>query len=147
MFQVQNLATRTKSACGCSWCCSSDRCASSTWDSTRCSCSQFTAAAAPNKRPLGTTNGLAQTVVAVQRLATPAAAASLFAFSLDNGIMGVTLRMSCCSLWCALAWASLHSCRVSLASRQSTNGVTNIPSTTIFMQIIVFVPYTIFTIY
>ena len=48
----------------------------------------FIAAAAPNKRSLGATNGLAQTVVAVQRMVAPAAAASLFAFSLANDIMG-----------------------------------------------------------
>ncbi|KAI9453853.1 MFS general substrate transporter [Lactarius psammicola] len=48
----------------------------------------FIAAAAPNKRSLGATNGLAQTVVAVQRMVAPAAAASLFAFSLANDILG-----------------------------------------------------------
>jgi len=48
----------------------------------------FIAAAAPNKRSLGATNGLAQTVVAVQRMVAPAAAASLFAFSLAHDIMG-----------------------------------------------------------
>ena len=48
----------------------------------------FIAAAAPNKRSLGSTNGLAQTVVAVQRMVAPAAAASLFAFSLANDLLG-----------------------------------------------------------
>ncbi|KAI0302851.1 MFS general substrate transporter [Multifurca ochricompacta] len=48
----------------------------------------FLAAAAPNKRSLGATNGLAQTVVAVQRTVGPAVAASLFAFSLANNVMG-----------------------------------------------------------
>jgi hypothetical protein len=44
--------------------------------------------AAPNKRSLGATNGIAQTVVSIQRTVAPAAAASLFAFSLDNNILG-----------------------------------------------------------
>jgi len=48
----------------------------------------FLAAAAPNKRSLGATNGLAQTVVAIQRTVGPAAAASLFAFSLANDVLG-----------------------------------------------------------
>lgn len=48
----------------------------------------FLAAAAPNKRSLGATNGLAQTVVAIQRTVGPAAAASLFAFSLANNVLG-----------------------------------------------------------
>jgi hypothetical protein len=49
----------------------------------------FIAAAAPNKRSLGATNGLAQTVVAIQRTVGPAAAASLFAFSLANDVLGL----------------------------------------------------------
>ena len=48
----------------------------------------FLAAAAPNKRSLGATNGLAATVVAIQRTVGPTAAASLFAFSLANDVMG-----------------------------------------------------------
>jgi len=48
----------------------------------------FIAAAAPNKRSLGATNGLAQTVVAIQRTVGPAGAASLFAFSLGNNVLG-----------------------------------------------------------
>ncbi|KAH9966931.1 hypothetical protein BGW80DRAFT_1341684, partial [Lactifluus volemus] len=47
----------------------------------------FIAAAAPNKRSLGATNGLAQTVVPFQRTFGPGAAASLFAFSLANGVL------------------------------------------------------------
>jgi hypothetical protein len=47
----------------------------------------FLAAAAPNKRSLGATNGLAATVVAIQRMVGPAAAASLFAFSLANNVL------------------------------------------------------------
>jgi len=49
----------------------------------------FIAAAAPNKRSLGATNGLAQTVVAIQRTVGPAAAASLFAYSLANNVLGL----------------------------------------------------------
>lgn len=48
----------------------------------------YVSSAAPNKRSLGVTNGIAQTVVSIQRTIGPAAAASLFAFSLDNNILG-----------------------------------------------------------
>jgi len=48
----------------------------------------FLAAAAPNKRSLGATNGLAATVVAIQRTVGPTAAASLFAYSLANDVLG-----------------------------------------------------------
>ena len=48
----------------------------------------YISSAAPNKRSLGATNGIAQTVVSMQRAVAPAAAASLFAFSLDNNILG-----------------------------------------------------------
>ncbi|KAH8993664.1 major facilitator superfamily transporter [Lactarius deliciosus] len=48
----------------------------------------YISSAAPNKRSLGATNGLAQTMVSIQRTVGPAAAASLFAFSLDNNILG-----------------------------------------------------------
>jgi len=67
----------------------------------------FTAAAAPNKRSLGATNGLAQTVVAIQRTVGPAAAASLFAFSLANDVLGgnfgyvVLLGVVCVGLFVA----------------------------------------------
>ncbi|KAF8265571.1 major facilitator superfamily domain-containing protein [Lactarius quietus] len=44
--------------------------------------------AAPNKRSLGATNGLAQMVVSIQRAVGPAVATSLFAFSLENNILG-----------------------------------------------------------
>ncbi|KAH9036968.1 hypothetical protein EDB85DRAFT_2273557 [Lactarius pseudohatsudake] len=54
--------------------------------SVRCSC--LFLSAAPNKRSLGAMNGLAQTVVSTQRAVGPAAAASLFAFSLQNNILG-----------------------------------------------------------
>ena len=48
----------------------------------------YISSAAPNKRSLGATNGVAQTVVSIQRTVGPAAAASLFALSLDNNILG-----------------------------------------------------------
>ena len=48
----------------------------------------YISSAAPNKRSLGATNGVAQTMVSVQRTVGPAAAASLFAFSLENNVLG-----------------------------------------------------------
>jgi MFS family permease len=48
----------------------------------------YISSAAPNKRSLGATNGIAQTMVSIQRTVGPAAAASLFAFSLDSNILG-----------------------------------------------------------
>ena len=48
----------------------------------------FVSSAAPNKRSLGAMNGLAQTIVSTQRALGPAAATSLFAFSLQNNILG-----------------------------------------------------------
>ena len=48
----------------------------------------YVSTSAPSKRSLGATNGLAQTVVSIQRTVAPAAAASLFAFSLNNNILG-----------------------------------------------------------
>ena len=51
----------------------------------------YISTAAPNKRSLGATNGIAQTMVAIQRTVGPASAASLFAFSLENNILGGNL--------------------------------------------------------
>ena len=51
----------------------------------------FVSSAAPNKRSLaalGAMNGLAQTIVSTLRALGPAAATSLFAFSLLNNIWG-----------------------------------------------------------
>ncbi|KAH8984553.1 MFS general substrate transporter [Lactarius hatsudake] len=48
----------------------------------------YIASAPPNKRSLGATNGIAQTVISIQRTVRPAAATSLFAFSLDHNILG-----------------------------------------------------------
>ncbi|KAI9452891.1 MFS general substrate transporter [Lactarius psammicola] len=48
----------------------------------------YVSSAAPNKRSLGATNGIAQMMVSIQRSVGPAAAASLFAFSLDKNILG-----------------------------------------------------------
>ncbi|KAH9052774.1 MFS general substrate transporter [Lactarius vividus] len=42
----------------------------------------------PTKRSLGATNGIAQTIVSIQRAVGPTVAASLFAFSLDHNILG-----------------------------------------------------------
>ena len=46
------------------------------------------AAAAPKKHSLGTTNGLPQMVVAIQRTVGPAVVASLFAFLLASDVLG-----------------------------------------------------------
>lgn len=68
----------------------------------------FVSSAAPNKRSLGAMNGLAQTVVSIQRAVGPAAAASLFAFSLQNNILGgqfayaVLLSLACVGLCVAV---------------------------------------------
>ncbi|KAH8989289.1 MFS general substrate transporter [Lactarius akahatsu] len=68
----------------------------------------FVSSAAPNKRSLGALNGLAQTVVSTQRAVGPAAAASLFAFSLQNNILGgqfayaVLLSFACVGLCVAV---------------------------------------------
>jgi len=48
----------------------------------------YISSAVPNKRSLGTTNGLAQMVVSIQRMVGPAAADWLFAFSLTNNVLG-----------------------------------------------------------
>jgi len=48
----------------------------------------YISSASPNKRSLGALNGLAQTVASVQRTFGPAAADSLFAFSVTNNVMG-----------------------------------------------------------
>ena len=48
----------------------------------------YISSATPNKRLLGALNGLAQTVASVQRAVGPAAAGSLFAFSVTNNILG-----------------------------------------------------------
>ncbi|KAI0290669.1 MFS general substrate transporter [Russula brevipes] len=65
----------------------------------------YITSATPNKRSLGATNGLAQTVAAVQRTAAPATADWLFAFSISNNVLGgnfifvVLLTMVCAGLW------------------------------------------------
>ena len=48
----------------------------------------YISSAVPNKRSLGAINGMAQTMISIQRTIGPAAAASLFAFSLENNILG-----------------------------------------------------------
>ena len=68
----------------------------------------YISSASPNKRSLGATNGIAQTVVSLQRTVAPAVAASLFAFSLDNNVLGgnfayaVLLVLVCVGLGVAL---------------------------------------------
>ena len=47
----------------------------------------YISSAAP-KGSIGATNGISQTMIAIQRTIGPATAASLFAFSLDNNILG-----------------------------------------------------------
>jgi hypothetical protein len=77
----------------------------------------YISSAAPNKRSLGATNGIAQMMVSIQRTIGPATAASLFAFSLDNNILGgnlvylVMLAIVCVGLSVAVqlpksAWSS-----------------------------------------
>jgi len=48
----------------------------------------YISSAAPSKRLLGTTNGLAQTVASVQGTIVPAATDWLFAFSITNDVLG-----------------------------------------------------------
>lgn len=48
----------------------------------------YISSAPPNKRSLGATNGIAQMMASIQRAIGPAASASLFAFSLDQNILG-----------------------------------------------------------
>ena len=48
----------------------------------------YISSAAPNKRSLGATHGLAATVSSIQQMIAPAAADWLFAFSLTNNILG-----------------------------------------------------------
>ncbi|KAI0246217.1 major facilitator superfamily domain-containing protein [Lactifluus subvellereus] len=68
----------------------------------------YVCSAAPNRRSLGATNGLAQTMVSIQRTVAPAAAASLFAFSVKNDVLGghltyvVLLAAVCVSLCVAV---------------------------------------------
>jgi hypothetical protein len=48
----------------------------------------YVRSAAPNKRSLGATNGLAQTSISVVRAIGPAASTSLFSLSLEKNILG-----------------------------------------------------------
>lgn len=47
----------------------------------------FITAAAPNRRSLGATNGLGQTLVSIGRIATPVMATSLLSLSIEQHIM------------------------------------------------------------
>lgn len=64
----------------------------------------FVTTAAPNRRSLGTTNGVAQVVAALLRAVGPASATSLFALSLEHNWLGggavyVVLILLACVLW------------------------------------------------
>lgn len=48
----------------------------------------FITAAAPNKRSLGATNGLAQMTASIARAIGPAASTSMFAYSIQHKLMG-----------------------------------------------------------
>jgi hypothetical protein len=48
----------------------------------------FITAGAPNKRSLGATNGLAQTLVTIGRIVTPVIASSLLSISIQYQIFG-----------------------------------------------------------
>jgi hypothetical protein len=71
----------------------------------------YISTAAPNKRSLGATNGIAQTMVAIQRTVGPASAASLFAFSLKNNVLGGNFAYVVMLGSWGLDWASLCSFR------------------------------------
>jgi hypothetical protein len=64
--------------------------------------------AAPNKRSLGTTNGVSQTSVSIARAIAPALATSLFSFSAEHDLLGgyavyvVFFVLSCFALLLAL---------------------------------------------
>ena len=68
----------------------------------------YISSAAPNRRSLGTVNGLAQTIASVQRTVGPAAADSLFAFSVTHNILGgdfvyvVPVSIVCVGLYVAV---------------------------------------------
>ena len=67
----------------------------------------YLSSAAPNKRSLGTTNGLAQSVASVQRTIAPAVADWLFAFSIEKNVLGgnliyvILLALVCVGLYVA----------------------------------------------
>ena len=48
----------------------------------------YISSAVSNNRSLGAVNGMAQMMISIQRTIGPAAAASSFAFSLENNILG-----------------------------------------------------------
>ena len=68
----------------------------------------FITAAAPNRRSLGATQGLAQTSVAIARIIGPSLSTSLFSFSVEQDLLGgyavyaVFSFLSCFSVWLAL---------------------------------------------
>jgi hypothetical protein len=68
----------------------------------------YLSAAAPNRRSLGATNGLSQSVASIQRTVGPAVADWLFAFSIEKDVLGgnfiylVLLALVCVGLYVAL---------------------------------------------
>lgn len=48
----------------------------------------YITASAPNRRSLGSLNGVSQTTAAIARAVGPATATSLFAYSMHNNLMG-----------------------------------------------------------
>jgi hypothetical protein len=48
----------------------------------------YISAATPSKRSLGATNGVAQSAASIQRTVGPAVADWLFAFSIENNVLG-----------------------------------------------------------
>ena len=61
------------------------------------------------KRSLGATNGITQTMVSIQHTVGPTAVTSLFAFSLDNNILGRNLvyAVVLATVWIGLGVALL----------------------------------------
>ena len=68
----------------------------------------YLSSAAPNRRSLGATNGLAQSVASIQRTVGPAVADWLFAFSIEKNVLGgnfiyiVLFALVCVGLYIAV---------------------------------------------
>ena len=68
----------------------------------------FVTAAAPNRRSLGATHGVSQTVVAIARTVAPSSPTSLFSFSVEHNLLGgyavyvVLSFLSCFAVWLAM---------------------------------------------
>lgn len=70
--------------------------------------------AAPNRRALGTLNGLAQTVATTCRIFAPITASSLFSLSKQHNLLGGTM------VYCILAGIVVCGLLVSLGLPQTT---------------------------